>query len=52
MSQYEAQLPPEAQKKLAELRQNQPEQYEATVKQMIRENPRPYAYNVEGGGGA
>lgn len=52
MSQYEAQLPPEAQKKLAELRQNQPDQYEATVKQMIRENPRPYAMNVEGGGAA
>lgn len=50
MSQYEQQLPPEAHKRLSELRQNKPDQYEAAVKQMIRENPRPYAGNVEGGG--
>lgn len=42
-------LPPKAIKQLDMLKQNEPEQYEAQVKQLINENlKKPYAGNVEG----
>jgi hypothetical protein len=42
-------LPPEAQKKLNELRQNDPAGYENQTKQVVKQSiSRPYANNVEG----
>jgi len=43
-------LPPETQNQLQMLQRNEPEQYEAQVKQLVKQS-RPYANNVEGGSG-
>lgn len=43
-------LSPEAQNQLKMLQRNDPQGYEAQVKQLIKQQPKPYANNVEGGG--
>lgn len=49
MEQIEPNLPPEAQNELKMLQRNDPQGYEAQVKQLItQQQPRPYADNVEG----
>lgn len=55
MERIQPMLPPEAQNQLRMLQRNDPAAYETQVKQLILEagrQPRPYAMNVEGGGGA
>ncbi len=44
-------LPPEAQNQLKMLQRNDPAGYEQQAKQLIRQQPRAYAYNVQEGGG-
>jgi len=55
MREIEPTLPDEARNQLRMLQRNDPMAYEEQAKALIREHirqPRPYAYNVEGGGGA
>ena len=55
MREIEPTLPDEARNQLQMLQRNDPMAYEEQTKALIREHirqPRPYAYNVEGGGGA
>jgi hypothetical protein len=55
MREIEPTLPDEARNQLQMLQRNDPMAYEEQAKALIREHirrPRPYAYNVEGGGGA
>jgi len=55
MEEIEPTLPPEAQNELKMLQRNDPQGYENQVRQLITQRaqqPRPYAYNVEGGGAA
>lgn len=50
MEQIEPTLPPEAQNQLKMLQRNDPAGYEQQAKQLIRQQPRAYAYNVQEGG--
>lgn len=55
MREIEPMLPDEARNQLQMLQRNDPMAYEEQAKALIREHikrPRPYAYNVEGGGAA
>ena len=55
MREIEPTLPDEARNQLQMLQRNDPMAYEEQAKALIREHirqPRPYAYNVEGGGAA
>ena len=55
MREIEPTLPDEARNQLRMLQRNDPTAYEEQAKALIREHirqPGPYAYNVEGGGGA
>jgi hypothetical protein len=50
MDEIEPTLPPEVRNQLQMLQRNDPPQYEAQVRQIIQQTPRPYANNMEGGG--